>query len=411
MTLDAIIIRADGALAETEELRRAAFARVFSEAGFEWQCDRAHFAQSRQLGPPKVRVAYFVKKHLKGRPDTPDIEQLIAAMQRRCAKVFSELIGGGSIDPRPGIRDLVIAARREGIRLVLAAAMRQEEAQGLIATVLGDRGLEAFDTIVARDDCDAPEGSEKLYRAALEDLSLEPSNCLVVEATLSGAEAAKLAGLPVITTRSAYCCGSAAGCDEAAVFDDLASLVTQSDKRRLDPLSSEERAELVAILQRLHAGDFTGVSASNRSGVMRVSDILKTKGSAVKTISSTATLRALAHALRTESVGAMIVTDGKGGLQGIISERDLARGIAEFGADIPAMAVADLMTRSVVTCAPEDSVAAVSKTMTLRRIRHLPVVVDGALVGLVSIGDVLKHRLDEVQLEANVLRDYAIARK
>ena len=411
MTLDAIIIRADGALAETEELRRVAFARVFSEAGFEWQCDRAHFAQSRQLGSPKERVAYFVKKHLKGLPETPDIEQLIAAMQRRCAKVFSELVDGGTIDARPGIRDLVIAARCEGIRLALAAAMRREEAKSLLATVLGARGLEAFEVIVAREDCDAPLSSEKLYRAALEDLSLPPSNCLVVEATLAGAEAARLAGLPVITTRSAYCCGSPARCDETSVFDDLASLVTQNEKRRLDPLSTDERAELVAILQRVHAGDFTGVSGSNRSGVMRVSDILKTKGSAVKTISSTATLRALAHALRTESVGAMIVTDGKGGLQGIISERDLARGLAEFGADIPAMAVSDLMTRAVVTCAPDDSVAAVSKIMTQRRIRHVPVVVDGALVGLVSIGDVLKHRLDEVQLEANVLRDYAIARK
>ena len=71
MTLEAIIIRADGALAETEDLRRLAFARVFSEAGFEWHCDRTHFAQSRQLGPSMARIAYFAKKHLRGRPETP----------------------------------------------------------------------------------------------------------------------------------------------------------------------------------------------------------------------------------------------------------------------------------------------------------------------------------------------------
>lgn len=144
---------------------------------------------------------------------------------------------------------------------------------------------------------------------------------------------------------------------------------------------------------------------------MRVSDILKAKGSAVKSIPPAATIRALADALRKELVGAMVVTDAKGALQGIISERDLARGLADFGGDLSAMSVADLMTKSVVTCAPGDSVAAISKVMTQRRIRHLPVVVDGSLVGLVSIGDVLKHRLDEVQLEASVLRDYAIARK
>ena len=75
------------------------------------------------------------------------------------------------------------------------------------------------------------------------------------------------------------------------------------------------------------------------------------------------------------------------------------------------MAVSKLMTKSVITCSPDDSVAAVAAVMTQRRIRHLPVVVAGKLAGLVSIGDVLKHRLDEVQLEANVLRDFALARK
>ena len=75
------------------------------------------------------------------------------------------------------------------------------------------------------------------------------------------------------------------------------------------------------------------------------------------------------------------------------------------------MPVAALMTQTVITCAPEDTVAAVAKVMTHRRIRHVPVVVGGKLVGLISIGDVLKYRLDEVQLEANVLRDFALARK
>ena len=144
---------------------------------------------------------------------------------------------------------------------------------------------------------------------------------------------------------------------------------------------------------------------------MRVSDILKTKGSAVKTIEANATMRALAHSLRTEAIGAMLVLDSSGGLQGIIAERDLARGIDEFGTDLPSMRVSQLMTRSVVTCAPDDSVAAVANVMTQRRIRHVPVVVNGAVVGLISIGDVLKHRLDEVQLEASVLRDVARSRR
>ncbi len=107
----------------------------------------------------------------------------------------------------------------------------------------------------------------------------------------------------------------------------------------------------------------------------------------------------------------MVVKNADGGVKGIISERDLARGLAQYGNDLPSLPVSALMTETVVTCAPEDTVATVAKVMTQRRIRHLPVVVGGKLVGLVSIGDVLKHRLDEVQLEANVLRDFAIARK
>jgi CBS domain-containing protein len=131
----------------------------------------------------------------------------------------------------------------------------------------------------------------------------------------------------------------------------------------------------------------------------------------VKTIAPNATLRALAQSFRKEAVGAMLVLDSENRLQGIVSERDLARGIDEFGTSLPEMRVSDLMTRSVVTCAPEDRVAIVANVMTQRRIRHLPVVVDGIVVGLISIGDVLKHRLDEVQLEASVLRDVARARR
>lgn len=142
---------------------------------------------------------------------------------------------------------------------------------------------------------------------------------------------------------------------------------------------------------------------------MQVSQILKTKGSAVKTIRPEAPVRAVAQALRSESVGVMVVTDEVGTLRGIISERDLARGMADAGEGVFGLTAADLMTPDVVTCSPDDTIAGISRTMTQRRIRHLPVMTGRKLVGLVSIGDVLKHRLDEIQLEANVLRDVAIA--
>lgn len=144
---------------------------------------------------------------------------------------------------------------------------------------------------------------------------------------------------------------------------------------------------------------------------MRVADVLKGKGSSIKSIEPTASMKALADRLRAEDVGAMIVSAGKGDFQGIITERDVARGFATYGGALESMRVSDLMSRQVVTCASSDAISAVARIMTERRIRHLPVRDGDGLVGLVSIGDVLKSRIDEVQLEANVLRDYAIAHR
>jgi CBS domain-containing protein len=143
---------------------------------------------------------------------------------------------------------------------------------------------------------------------------------------------------------------------------------------------------------------------------VKVADILRVKGSKVATVSATATVVTLVHRLKLERVGAMIVSGDGRSIEGIVSERDVAWGLAEHGADLLYMQIADLMTRSVITCSPEDSIASIARIMTERRLRHLPVQLNGELVGVVSIGDVVKHRLDEMQLETNVLRDYATAR-
>ncbi len=143
---------------------------------------------------------------------------------------------------------------------------------------------------------------------------------------------------------------------------------------------------------------------------MKVSDILSAKGNAVRTVMPSESIATLAHRLRLEGVGAFIVSEDGHTIDGIISERDVARGVAEHGADLPGLPVSSLMTRSVVTCTPDDSIAKIARIMTQRRVRHLPVEQSGALAGVVSVGDVVKHRLEEMELEANVLRDYAIAR-
>lgn len=144
---------------------------------------------------------------------------------------------------------------------------------------------------------------------------------------------------------------------------------------------------------------------------MKVSDVLQIKGSAVKTVTPDTSARELSVQLRAEQIGAMVVSRDGRSIDGIVSERDLAYGLAAHGSALPTLTVSRLMTKVPVVCSPGDSITHVMKLMTQRRVRHLPVMQDDQLVGIISIGDVLKHRLDEVELEANVLRDYAVAAK
>jgi CBS domain-containing protein len=144
---------------------------------------------------------------------------------------------------------------------------------------------------------------------------------------------------------------------------------------------------------------------------MKVREILDAKGQGVVTIRSDATLSTAVHRLALERIGALVVSDDGARIAGILSERDVVAGLARDGADLLAAGrrVAELMTRNVATCGPDDTVKHLMAEMTRRRVRHLPVVVGDRLVGIVSIGDVVKSRLGEVELEATVLREAYIA--
>lgn len=142
---------------------------------------------------------------------------------------------------------------------------------------------------------------------------------------------------------------------------------------------------------------------------MKVSDILKTKGAEVMTVRPTETLGTLSHRLRMARIGALVVSRDGATIEGIVSERDIVHCMAERGAACLEVAVEAVMTQRVVTCAPDSNLADIAKTMTTNRIRHLPVLESGRLAGIVSLGDVVKARLDEMELEAGVLRDLAIA--
>ena len=139
---------------------------------------------------------------------------------------------------------------------------------------------------------------------------------------------------------------------------------------------------------------------------MDVETILHSKGRAVATIRPDETVGAAVEALVSGNIGALVASQDGEAVDGIISERDIVHALARHGAALLAQTVAEVMTRSVVTCDPTESVAELMAEMTNRRIRHLPVVRDGRLCGIVSIGDVVKNRLDEIEYEARSLRSF-----
>jgi CBS domain-containing protein len=139
---------------------------------------------------------------------------------------------------------------------------------------------------------------------------------------------------------------------------------------------------------------------------MLIAQILAGKGSEVVSTRPEATIAEVAGLLKEKRIGAVVVTNADGRLCGIISERDLARGLASYGSKLLDMKVGGLMTSDVVTCSPDDGIETLMQTMTEGRFRHLPVVKDGELTGIISIGDVVKHRLKELEAETHMLQDY-----
>jgi CBS domain-containing protein len=141
---------------------------------------------------------------------------------------------------------------------------------------------------------------------------------------------------------------------------------------------------------------------------MTVESILKQKGADVVIIAPEASLKNAADWLRAKNVGALVVTSGDA-ILGIISERDIVRAFSQHGQFLTSMMVKDVMVQALITVKPDDDLNHAMRLMTHYHVRHLPVIRDRKLAGIISIGDVVKHRLKDLQMEANVLRDAYIA--
>lgn len=137
---------------------------------------------------------------------------------------------------------------------------------------------------------------------------------------------------------------------------------------------------------------------------MNVETILRNKGDWVATIRPDAAVGAAVNILNRKRIGALVVSEDGSDVAGILSERDIVIALAEHGDDLLSCPVDEVMSRTVVTCEPSDSVGELMAEMTSRRIRHFPVMSGGRLCGIVSIGDLVKSRLNEIEFEANSMR-------
>src|SRR5712671_5387171 len=144
----------------------------------------------------------------------------------------------------------------------------------------------------------------------------------------------------------------------------------------------------------------------SREATMNVTTILSAKGGDVISIEPAATLETAVRMLAERGIGALLVLGPDRRLVGILSERDIVRVLAEQGAGVLAQPLSQVMTRKVVTCSPSDTVDVLMERMTTGKFRHVPVVEQEKVIGIISIGDVVKHRVKEIEQESAALRDY-----
>lgn len=163
---------------------------------------------------------------------------------------------------------------------------------------------------------------------------------------------------------------------------------------------------------RLHPRGYggSGPECFGKGNIMLVSDLLEGKGTAVATIASDSTVGAVVADLARHQVGALVVSPDGSQIEGIVSERDIVQHLSELHSELLEEPVASIMSTEVRVCAPSDDVESIMNLMTEHRIRHVPVVEGGQLSGIISIGDVVKSRIQELEKDRNELMEYITAR-
>lgn len=388
MRLVSIIVRLEGVLALTGDVYFEAMNEALSEAGFFQRISRDSFAAIFGQDVGREMFLGYATRHLFPRKQTSDLRTLFEVTYKHLRACARDKLVTAKVMPGPGILDLAKAARDAGVRLSVVTGLPLDVADKLLTSAAGADARNLFDCVIRQD-------LQKPAAAFVEAAAAAPGPSIVLESTTAGLAAAETAGIPAVAVIGSSVLAN--GMHGArAVVDRLTDLIEEAS---YDPVGWNLLVALDAILTSEAVEGITTKIID-----LQVRDVLRDKGGAVKSVNPTDTVQFLAQRLRSDQIGAMVVIADTGALEGIVSERDIARGVAEFGASILEMPVSSIMSRAVITCAPVDSIHNIAKVMTARRIRHLPVSEGDTLIGLISIGDVLNRRLEEVRYQASVLR-------
>lgn len=405
MKLGTIIVRIEGVAVATGEVCRRVCNLALAEAGMDYEIGAETFVYT--FGHHVTREAFlaFAGRELYPRKQTADLKTLFEVTYKRLRSTADDALCAAQLDRGDGVAEMLVEARQQGISVVFVTALAPKTAAAVLAGALGASFDAGAMPIFSQRDVTPPLSAEEVLGRASAGVAASGKRMIVLESSSLGLAAAEAAGLPAVAVIGGSALGD--GIHGArAVVDRLPDLAREDQPAE----GHIEGARLISALEALAAQE-RSTATRDRRNIMQVHHILKDKGAAVKSLAPTDSVQFLAKRLFEEKVGALVVISEQGVLDGIVSERDLTRGLATHGCDVLEMPVTSIMTRAVITCSPADSLYGVAKVMTKRRIRHLPVSEGGRLVGLVSIGDVLSSRLEEVQLEADVLRDYTIALK
>jgi HAD superfamily hydrolase (TIGR01509 family) len=202
--LKALIFDVDGTLAETEELHRTAFNSAFADNGLPWHWDRDRYRDLLQVSGGKERIRHFIETERLPQKDRGDLAHFIARLHRHKTSIYTRSVVDGKARLRPGVRDLIKAARAAGVRLAIATTTSLPNVEALLHAAFSSTADGVFEVICAGDSVPAKKPAPDIYLDALRQLDLPAEACLALEDSRNGLLSAHAAGIPTIVTPGMY---------------------------------------------------------------------------------------------------------------------------------------------------------------------------------------------------------------